>query len=148
MEKIIGITEVKDISKETLGYGSGFSNLVNGESLSWGSYDGYEILTDRQLIYVLIDNGQSCCESWGYLASDDDLTQFEDAELLSISIVDEGYNERMIEAGRYLDEGGIVFVNFNTSNGVFQLACYNGHNGYYGHDVVVITNQIKENISV
>lgn len=33
---------------------------------SWCKGDGYKITTNKQEIYILIDNDQSCCESWGY----------------------------------------------------------------------------------
>ena len=36
-----------------------------------------------------------------------------------------------------------MFVNFETSSGTFQLTCYNSHNGYYGHDVTVVSNQLS-----
>jgi hypothetical protein len=41
------------------------------------------------------------------------------------------------ESGYYEDEGGIQFVDFVTDKGVFQLAVYNAHNGYYGHGILV-----------
>ena len=34
-----------------------------------------------------------------------------------------------------------MFVNINTSNGALQFAAYNEHNGYYGHEAVVISEK-------
>lgn len=147
METIKRIEEVKNVQQGTIGAGGGLSNLI-GALRSYSNYDGYEVETDEQTIHVLIDNDQSCCEDWGYLASDDDLSAFIGAELHSLGVVDEGMNTRMVEAGQSLDEGGIVFVNFVTDRGVFQIACYNGHNGYYGHEVHILSKQIQEAIGV
>jgi len=147
VEIIKSISEVKDVKQGSVGAGGGIINNL-AAILGYGEYDGYEVVTDAQTIHVLIDNGQCCCESWGYLASDDDLSAFVGATLHGIALVDKGMNTRMVEAGQSLDEGGIVFVNFDTDRGLLQLACYNGHNGYYGHEVHIISNQITQAIGV
>ena len=109
----------------------------------WSSYEGYQVITDQQTIKVGISSGQTCCESYGYLTTNDDLKEFEGAELLSISIVDTALNNKKIEELEYLDAGGAMFVNFETSNGLMQLVAYNGHNGYYGHDAVLVSKQLN-----
>lgn len=147
METIKRIYEVIDEKQTTLGVGGGIGNLL-GALRGWESYDGYAVETDEQTIYVLIDNYQSCCETFGYLASDDDISTFVGAELRGIAVVDQGLNTHMIAAGEGLDEGGIVFVNFTTDRGVFQIACYNGHNGYYGHEVHILAKQLQEVLGV
>ena len=105
-----------------------------------GNMDGYEVETDKHVFWVLIDNEQSCCESWGYMASEDNLENFIGAELKEVSLTDVALNEQMVEASNYYegdDGGGIQFVNFFTNKGMFQLAVYNAHNGYYGHGILV-----------
>lgn len=109
----------------------------------WESYEGYQIITDEQTIKVGISSGQSCCESYGYLTTNDDLKEFEGAELLSVSVVDTAMNNKKIEELECLDSGGAMFVNFETSKGLLQLVAYNGHNGYYGHDAVLISKQLN-----
>lgn len=101
--------------------------------------DGYVVETDKHIFRVLIENGQSCCESWGYLTSEDDLIQFIGNELLEVNLVDTALKQAVVdkEAEYGFDDGGIQFVNFVTDRGVFQLAVYNAHNGYYGHDIVI-----------
>lgn len=100
--------------------------------------DGYKVETDKHIFYVLIDNGQSCCESWGYLSSEDNFEQFIGAELFEVQLTDTALNQKAVENSEYYEEeGGIQFVDFKTSNGVFQLAVYNAHNGYYGHGILV-----------
>jgi len=110
-------------------------NILGG----YADMDGYKVETDKHVIYVLIDNGQSCCESWGYFASEDDLNQFIGAELREINLTDTALNKEKVEKSGYYDgdSGGIQFVDFVTDNGVFQLAVYNAHNGYYGHGILV-----------
>jgi hypothetical protein len=34
--------------------------------------------------------------------------------------------------------GTAYFVNFYTSKGMFQLAVYDSHNGYYGHSFYIV----------
>jgi len=101
--------------------------------------DGYKVETDEHIIYVLIDNVQSCCESWGYFASEDNLNQFIGAELMEINLTDTALNKEKVEKSDYYDgdSGGIQFVDFVTDKGIFQLAVYNAHNGYYGHEILV-----------
>jgi hypothetical protein len=107
----------------------------------WSMYDGYQIITDKQTIKVGISNGQSCCEHWGYLTSEDDLKQFEGAKLLSIEVVDKALDKISVPDCSY--GGGAMFVNIETSEGLLQFAAYNEHNGYYGHEAVVISNDLN-----
>lgn len=117
------------------------------------AFDGFKITTDKQEIMVLISNGQSCCENWGYLSAFENNKEREDflgAKLLKIEIVDTALNKKewnsKFEYG--LDDGDVMFVNFETSKGVFQLTAYNSHNGYYGHEARLISNQLKKEVSL
>lgn len=116
----------------------GFSQML-GMLTGVDNMDGYEVETDQHVYRVLISNEQSYCESWGYLASDDDLTPFIGAELREVRLTDTALNTARVEESDYYggDEGGIQFVDFVTDRGTFQVAVYNGHNGYYGHGVIV-----------
>lgn len=130
METILKIEELKD---------------VRLEKERWGTYDGFAVSTDKQVIKLLIDNGQDCCEQWGYFMSEDDFEKFVGAELIEISITDTAlntkkYNEQ-IEYG--LDDGGVMFVNINTTKGLLQFTAFNAHNGYYGHKAIVISEQLN-----
>lgn len=107
-----------------------------GGEQRWYNYEGYEITLDGgQKIKMGIDNGQSCCENWGYIISEDNLAQFVGAEYFGIEAVGEALEHVEIK-GVY--EGGIMFININTSEGVLQFVAYNEHNGYYSHNAVVI----------
>lgn len=115
------------------------------EDRAWGGWDGYRIVTDRQTIKVMIDNGQSCCESWGYLHSEDDLDKYVGAILTDIEVTDtqnQGARVKRDCTGMY--DGGAMFVDFKTSRGTFQLVVYNEHNGYYGHSVRLISDQVTK----
>lgn len=113
-------------------------SVLSGHS----SMDGYKIETDIHMFHVLIDNGQSCCESWGYMSSEDDLTQFVGSELLEIRLTDKALNQKVVDESEYYnDMGGIQFVDFVTDKGTFQLAVYNAHNGYYGHGILVAKDE-------
>lgn len=96
-------------------------------------WEGFEVVTDKRTIRVCISNDQCCCESWGHLASDDDLAQFVGAKLLEVRAVDTALNTKTNPGD--IDEGDVNFVDFLTDRGKFQLAVYDSHNGYYGHSV-------------
>lgn len=104
--------------------------------------DGYEVATDKYVYQVLIENKQDCYESWGYIASEDNFSQYIGAKLLEVVFTDTGLAQTILNAPEYLDEGGIQFVDFVTDKGTFQLAVYNAHNGYYGHDIKVIAKEV------
>lgn len=111
----------------------------------WGGNDGYQIVTDKQVITVAISNSQDCCENWGYLMSQDNLQDFIDAELLEVKVVDTALNSHVKDFLKedYVSESSCMFVNFETSAGTLQFTAYNEHNGYYGHEAFVISNQIE-----
>jgi len=102
------------------------------------SFDGYIIsLDDWTCFSIGISNFQQCCESWGYASSNDDLQSFIGSELFSVDVVDDKlHTSPDIE----MYEGGVTYVNLNTSTGVLQFTLYNEHNGYYSHEVVVKKN--------
>lgn len=123
MEKIIKITE------------------KSFNTSKYDDYDGFIIQTDKQLIKLGISNGQSCCETYGYFMSDDNLEEFVGASLLSLNIVDDCLLPKKLEDDFY--EGGTMFVNIETDKGTLQFTAYNSHNGYYSHEAVVISEQLN-----
>lgn len=127
MEKIIEIKEVHDV--------------VPNEKDSWNTCDGYFITTENQVIKLLIANGQSCCESWGYFVSDDNFSEFIGASIIDVKVVD---NQLMSYDGLDLDnsELSVMFVNILTDKGVLQFVAHNSHNGYYGHTAYLISDQL------
>jgi hypothetical protein len=118
------------------------------------NYAGYEIITTDQTIQLLIEDESSCCEHWGYLLSEDDIDTFIGGALLDIKVVDE---ERITKSilnklkqetsfqGDY-DETATIFVNLETSKGTLQFVAYNEHNGYYGHNVRIISKQFSKTV--
>lgn len=114
------------------------------------NYDGYHIATDDTDIYLLINSGHSCCERYGYACTEDNLEDFIGATILNFEVVD---SDRAVTANKLMDteiykmqdvyEGDIMFLNVNTERGTLQFSVYNEHNGYYGHNaLVVVNNQI------
>lgn len=120
------------------------------------TYDGFKVSTNKQEILLLISNYQSCCEDWGYMTLTDDPTSYVGSELRDVAIVDLDYKTtklgKMIDEdhGRYsgLDEGSAVFINLETNNGTLQFTLYNAHNGYYGHEVGIVSNQLSMETTV
>jgi len=108
----------------------------------WNSFEGFQIVTDKQTIKLGISDGQSCCERSGYFMSNDDIKEFEGANLIDIAIADTALNVKKLES-EDLYEPNLMFVNLNTSEGLLQFVAYNCHNGYYGHEAVVLSEQLK-----
>jgi hypothetical protein len=107
------------------------------------SFDGFQIITDLQTIKIGISSGQCCCESFGCIITNDETKEFIGAELKSLAIVDTALNNKKIEELEYLDCGGAMFVNLETTEGLLQFVAYNGHNGYYGHEAVLVSKQFN-----
>ena len=118
------------------------------EGERWSRMAGYIITTTEQVIKLLIDDEGQCCENWGYFMSEDDINDFVGADLLDIKITDTELREGLLEQHE-LDvndrwfEGGVMFVDIITSNGVLQFVAYNEHNGYYGHEAKVISKHLN-----
>lgn len=111
----------------------------------YNSYDGYEVVTDKQTIRMGIQNHQSCCEDWGYLMSEEDIQEFVGSTLVGISAVDEQL-KAYPELPDY--ECSCMFINLNTDRGLLQFVAYNSHNGYYSHDAVLISTQLNHEESL
>ena len=121
------------------------NEITEGER--WSSMAGYEVLTDKQRITLMIDNESSCCERWGYFFSEDDVAQFVGAQLLGIELTDTALKPESLKAndlnpGHEWFEGSLMFVTLNTSKGPLQFVAYNEHNGYYGHEAKVTSQQL------
>lgn len=116
----------------------GFGHIIRALG-GYSSYDGYRIDTSEHSYLILIDNGQSCCELWGYFTSEDDTNSFVGKILVDVALTDLALNNKAVEKSGYYDEnGGIQFVDFKFSDGsVLQFAVYNAHNGYYGHPIII-----------
>ena len=151
MEKIINIEELRNFklsNKSGLKGGNG-SQLGAAQMLSqicgYGSYDGYKVTTNKHEYHLLIENGQSCCESWGYFESNDNIEEFIGSKLLDVKLTNTALNVQKLksEGLEYgFDSGGIQFVDFETNKGVLQIAVYNAHNGYYGHDIIFAKDNV------
>lgn len=98
-------------------------------------YSGYAIKTSTRLIKILIDLETSCCESPGYFCSEDNFEDFISAEVLDVKVVDTALKVYEITD---FEEGGVMFVNLETSKGTLQFAAYNQQNGYYGHNAILM----------
>ncbi len=97
-------------------------------------FDGFEVVTSERTVRMGISNDQDCCEQTGYFWSEDNVSEFIGAELLKVEIVGTELN---VKKHVDVDDGGTMFVNFETSRGTLQFVVYNTHNGYYGHQAVV-----------
>lgn len=105
----------------------------------WSEYDGYCIETDKRQLYFVISNEQCCCENWGYLSSEDDFGSFIGSELKNVYVTDTKLETIVPKMEEDLDAGSAMFINVETTRGLLQFAAYNEHNGYYGHDVLLVS---------
>lgn len=109
----------------------------------WQLFDGFQIITDLQTIQIGISNEKACCERFGCIITNDETKEFIGAELKSLAIVDTSLNNKNIEELEYLESGGAMFVNLETSEGLLQFVAYNAHKGYYGHEAVLVSKQLN-----
>lgn len=84
-------------------------------------------------------NGQNCCENWGYLSSEDDFGSFIGSELKNVYVTDTELGIIASNMKEDLDAGSAMFINVETTNGLLQFVAYNEHNGYYGHEVKLVS---------
>lgn len=115
---------------------------------TYSKYIGYSITTDKQIIEMLISNGSECCENYGHICSEDDFDKFIGAKILKIYRVDQSLKSHKIDldAINVDGESGLedaVFINIETDRGLLQFVIYNFHNGYYGHYVIIKSNELK-----
>ena len=141
-EKIVKIEEIKDFKIKCIGHHSktahlGIKFMLNAVMGGFSEYDGYKVTTTDHEYFILIDNGQNCCESWGYMVSEDNFDNFIGKTLVGVELTNTALDKKVVE-DLYCDDDQIQFVDFNMSNGsVLQFTVYNSHNGYYGHSVIV-----------
>ena len=111
----------------------GNEETVNAVQTSIGKIIEKVSLEDNKLVFnftdgtglKMFDDGQSCCED-RYMSTDDDLNGFKGATLLDFELKNVSNVENEYEVHE------IQFLDVKTSNGVFQMANHNEHNGYYG----------------
>ena len=118
--------------------------ILKIEETTFEGKDGFVITTSKQQIKLGIDNGQFCCENWGYFMSEDDTSDFIGAKLIDVKITDTLLNPNDEFDVNDMYEGGVMFVNVETDKGLLQFVAYNEHNGYYGHEACVISKQLNE----
>lgn len=122
-------------------------NFSFNDSKYSSTYDGYKIeCEDESNLLFLIRNGQACCENWGYLISEDDLDQFIGATIQNVTLTDDSLKSVELKLSKEINTedlyngGAIFFVNIHTDRGLLQFVAYNVHNGYYGHQVKIVSN--------
>jgi hypothetical protein len=114
MAKITAITETRKV--------------VDGQE-----YEGYAVTAGDETYFVGISTGQNCCEQSGYMMVPESPTGFIGHELRCVTL-----DGKPLYSTGNVSEESAEFVNVETSVGTFQLVVYNEHNGYYGHDVIVL----------
>jgi len=88
-----------------------------------------------------------CCEAPGYFWSVDNLDDWIIAEIKSIEVVDDTINKvKFDKETNSFYEGGTMYVNINTNQGILQFTAYNKHNGYYGQDAIVMSEQLTQEV--
>lgn len=87
---------------------------------------------------AIYDDGQSCCEH-RYMHTDDDLSVH-----IGATLVDGELRDGPEDTGEYGDSLECQFLLITTSRGVFTIANYNSHNGYYGGFAVRVVVDDKQ----
>ena len=103
--------------------------------------DGKINFVDDNNVFVGFDDGQSCCEYFGWVLSrqfpvDEDIRG---AEEHSNNIDPDGYQfdpnffEEKINGNYGFDGGGVAIFKLVKGHDHLFLTLFNSHNGYYGH---------------
>jgi hypothetical protein len=102
---------------------------------------GYKVSTDQHTFYVLIEEFPTCCEDYGYFSAEDNLSYYIGSELREVTLTDTARKTMTIEDENYFKDS-IQFVDFMTTQGVFQIAVYNvDENGNYGHTILLAKDE-------
>ena len=88
----------------------------------------------------VFDAGQNCCEN-RYMHSDDDLNYYTSSKLLNIEVAEGA--EKIDEISGDCQES--MFLHITTTRGVFVVANYNEHNGYYGGFIISLEKKLHDN---
>lgn len=118
------------------------------EKSGYNHMAGYKVITNKQEIKLMIDNESGCCERWGWFWCNENPQDYVGAELKDIKLVNEALSPEIMKKNE-LDpnqkyfEGGVCYVNLETSKGMLQFVAYNEHNGYYGHEAKIISTQLN-----
>ena len=128
-EKIVSISGLYD-------HGDDFSITPNTQ------YFGVKIVTENHIIRAYISPERDCCERYGAMLSQDDLSEYVGSELRKIYLTNTALKTEHIsyiraEKSSSTEYDNIQFINFETGKGTFQLTVYNCDNVYYGHDIVI-----------
>jgi hypothetical protein len=117
-------------------------------------FDGYTLETREKIYYIAISTGQSCCEEYGTIQSNDNLSEFIGSEIKDITYSNcadysdcEIFEKAVSPGYSAYNVFDCAFIDVNTDIGSFQLAVYNLHNGYYGHDIQVIVEDKVNTLS-
>jgi hypothetical protein len=114
------------------------------------NFEGYIIvLDDDNEIKVGITSRLQCCEISGYLISADNPEMFIGAELIDVSTANKELKSYNINTEKNDDKNlCTMFVNVDTDRGTFQIVAYNQQNGYYGHDAVLLYQDLRHKVTL
>lgn len=132
IERIKNIEEAYDVSSESL-------ECLKSIEYS-GMFDGFKITTSKNIWYILISNAPQCCENFGYVSKPDDYKDFIGANVYSISSTVRTIKDNIesIQLSSSSEYSNCLFITFYTDKGDLQFTAYNEHDGYYGHNVVIV----------
>ena len=110
--------------------------------------DGYEIVTTKRTLHLLIDNYGQCCERFDYLSTPDDTDYFIGAELYTWKDTETDRIKARLQKETDGSYGGeeccsccnAQFITLFTSEGEITFAVYNEHNGFYSHGAFILEN--------
>lgn len=99
---------------------------------------GFEVHSSQQVIRLVIENFQSCCEEWGAGCT-------ASKEFIGARIQKVGWGKDVITHG---GDCKTAVVEITTDQGKFELQVWNNHNGYYPHDIEASWNGYKDQQSL
>ncbi len=141
-EEILSIKGIYDYDDESLEITNGDKPFRKNQLYPGEQYCGVSIFTKNRVISAFISPDRQCCERFGSILSEDDLSKFIGSRLKRIYLTNTCCKTEYIDyilslKSSSTEQYSIQFINFETNKGFFQLTVYNADNGYYGHDIII-----------
>lgn len=142
-QKIISVGTGKELQEFYVGNKPPYENQV----FPGQQYDGIRITTTNHVIIAYISPYRDCCEIFGSILSQEDLSPYIGHKLNKMYLTNTACKTEYIDyiLSRKSSSSQfyrIQFINFETDKGTFQFTVYNADNGYYGHDVVISIDSV------
>ena len=112
--------------------------IIRVKKINTKKWLGFEVVTTKQNISLVIENIQLCCEDWGAACD-------HDAKFIGAIIKKVGWGRDVFDK-RIKRTTAIIEI--MTDMGKLELSVWNEHDGYYEHDVQASWHNYQDTQSI